>query len=409
MGATCNGMDSIPGTIVTRQQSAAAVVSGLAHSELDPDHLWIQYIDEERGIPYFHNISSLETTWQPPEHYLVHPSVVDYVQESVQFKRRGSSKQSSRRCSLMSTSRPFYPSPPVSRSVQLDSPKDLRRRFVVICAVEEEAIHFRKLMSRAVDIELGGTIRRTRGLINKLVVDLIVSGIGIINATSAATAAVLEGGSSIYGMISVGCSGAHLETLRRGDVVIATSIVPIGSYKVTPDGKTEFKGFQSVVGKTNPMRITSDSKLLRLAQRRAAAVRLPKWPGSDDIPRVVSGPVASSDTWTQKKATILFVHKTFETCCEEMEAAGVCSVASRFGIAFLAIKDISNNELSTETVKEGLGLDLEEIGKRAAILAADLIESFSEERKKKDSIVADKRPKAEKTFPAEGVDIQTRS
>eukprot|EP00954_Amorphochlora_amoebiformis_P012783 1001038-Amorphochlora_amoeboformis.AAC.2 len=77
-----NGMDSIPGTIVTRQQSAAAVVSGLAHSELDPDHLWIQYIDEERGIPYFHNISSLETTWQPPEHYLVHPSVVDYVQES---------------------------------------------------------------------------------------------------------------------------------------------------------------------------------------------------------------------------------------------------------------------------------------------------------------------------------------
>uniref|UniRef100_A0A7S0DEU5 FHA domain-containing protein n=1 Tax=Amorphochlora amoebiformis TaxID=1561963 RepID=A0A7S0DEU5_9EUKA len=56
-----------------REASGDSVGSG-------SEHLWIQYMDEERGVPYFHNAKTNETTWEAPKHYLVHPSAVDYVQ-----------------------------------------------------------------------------------------------------------------------------------------------------------------------------------------------------------------------------------------------------------------------------------------------------------------------------------------
>lgn len=60
--------------------------------------------------------------------------------------------------------------------------------------------------------------------------------------------------------------------------------------------------------------------------------------------------------------------------CEEMEAFGCARVCQEFGVAFLAIKDVVNNELAPPQHAEaetGLGESLvaSELGRRAALVA----------------------------------------
>mmetsp|Transcript_25637 Transcript_25637/g.35694 ORF Transcript_25637/g.35694 Transcript_25637/m.35694 type:complete len:195 (+) Transcript_25637:260-844(+) len=39
---------------------------------------WVKYIDEGRGIPYYCNIKTNETTWEPPDNYVIDISVKNF-------------------------------------------------------------------------------------------------------------------------------------------------------------------------------------------------------------------------------------------------------------------------------------------------------------------------------------------
>mmetsp|Transcript_16688 Transcript_16688/g.29938 ORF Transcript_16688/g.29938 Transcript_16688/m.29938 type:complete len:169 (+) Transcript_16688:408-914(+) len=43
------------------------------------EELWIQYVDENSGIPYFHKVGTNETQWATPKQFLVHPSVLEFI------------------------------------------------------------------------------------------------------------------------------------------------------------------------------------------------------------------------------------------------------------------------------------------------------------------------------------------
>mmetsp|Transcript_40518 Transcript_40518/g.65862 ORF Transcript_40518/g.65862 Transcript_40518/m.65862 type:complete len:126 (-) Transcript_40518:251-628(-) len=46
----------------------------------DTTNLWVQYVDQHSGIPYFYNVYTSETSWEKPDvQYLIHPSVLDYI------------------------------------------------------------------------------------------------------------------------------------------------------------------------------------------------------------------------------------------------------------------------------------------------------------------------------------------
>ena len=78
-------------------------------------------------------------------------------------------------------------------------------------------------------------------------------------------------------------------------------------------------------------------------------------------------------------AEIRRLHASLGTACEEMEAFGVFRAASLMGVKrFIAIKDISNNELLEDETTDATfsGKDnwmLEEIGQRASLLAQAMI------------------------------------
>jgi adenosylhomocysteine nucleosidase len=182
-------------------------------------------------------------------------------------------------------------------------------------------------------------------------------------------------------VINYGCSGAHREDIEPGDVIVADQVVHFSAQIVLADGRRQYMGFDYYVdnARVQEETIRSDPELLERALRAAGQVILPPWPGIDHPPRVHTGTVASADVWTQHGESIRTLHDLHGSLCEEMEAAAIAQVCAIFGVPFLAVKDISNNELLKATAnREGLRwptlLEIEhELGRRAAIVVEDVI------------------------------------
>lgn len=245
----------------------------------------------------------------------------------------------------------------------------------VVCAMDTEAVHLRRRLADPAEEPLS-LWRRTHGLVGDVQVELIVCGIGLINAAAATTAACLDG--KPRAILNYGCSGAHRDDIDCGDVVIGERVIHFSSYFVEPDGALRYTGFR--IGADDHEHfdtLPGDPDLLARARSAAAELDLPAWPGIGHPPRMHVGGVGSADIWTQHGETIRGLHGTHGSLCEEMEAAAVAQVAATFGVPFLAVKDISNNELQMFTDLSNGG-DLlfhveGEIGLRAALLVEQVI------------------------------------
>ena len=112
---------------------------------------------------------------------------------------------------------------------------DAMSHVLVMCAMEEEARYLRDRMDDCSEVPLTGAMRRTRGTIGGVTVDLVISGIGGVYATMATTAAILD--QKPTAVFSCGCSGAHVRDLRMGDVVIASEVKPLDAIVLERSGK----------------------------------------------------------------------------------------------------------------------------------------------------------------------------
>jgi|EP00037_Helgoeca_nana_P013659 adenosylhomocysteine nucleosidase len=223
---------------------------------------------------------------------------------------------------------------------------------VILCAVEEEAVHVRVGLDRGATegVVRGTGLRKTTGTHCGVPVELIITNIGQSNAASAATAVILErvlrGATPPAAVFSCGCAGAHRENLAVGDVVIGTEVKAIGQVKVLPDGTIVPKGFRRTCQSAMIEGMQPASELMAAA-RHVASNRV----ADEGAPRsFLFGPVGSGDTWTCHSGQIRVLHQTFGTLCEEMEAAAVAQVCSDFRVPFMAVKDIANNELHLKTM-----------------------------------------------------------
>jgi nucleoside phosphorylase len=254
--------------------------------------------------------------------------------------------------------------------------------IAVICAMETEAVHLRRKLENARNEPLARW-RRTRGAIGDTQVDVIVCGIGLINAAAAASAlCALERPRAIF---NYGCSGAHRDDIDPGDVVIANQVVHFSSLIVLPDGARRYEGFRYFVDHEEVLaeRLSPDPALLSTAVSASGSIVLPEWTGVGHLPRVLTGTVGSADIWTQHGESIRDLHTIHGSLCEEMEAAAIAQVAATWGIPFLAVKDISNNELRefTDMSIEGssiLAHVADEVGRRAAMVVEATIRSMSD-------------------------------
>jgi nucleoside phosphorylase len=269
---------------------------------------------------------------------------------------------------------------------------------LVVCACEEEA---RFVWDGLDDLVVGETcapLKRplAKGRVSNattgrsIQVQVLTCGIGEVDATMATTALLLEEygktGQPPQFVLSVGCTGAHGPEIRPGDVVLGTSIVPLSCKMVRRDGSSEHVGHRFSTSRDPLKELPCDAKLLMSAREAASSAILPPWPFSGVEPTVYEGKVGSSETWTQDPVEIRRLHSELGTLCEEMEAYGIARVCTEcwdsHSLPFLAIKDIANNELdpdanSGEETGMGESVILEEIGRRAAIVAVETIRRFA--------------------------------
>lgn len=256
--------------------------------------------------------------------------------------------------------------------------------LAVICAMETEAVHLQRRLDDPRTEPLAHW-KRTRGTIAGAPVDIIICGIGLINAAAATSALCVQ--EQPRAIFNYGCSGAHREDIAVGDVIIASDVVHFSSLFVLPDGSQSYKGFRFTSNDELVLadRLQPDATLLETARSAAATVELPAWPGVGQLPQVRIGTVGSADIWTQHGESIRGLHTTHGSLCEEMEAAAIAQVAASWGVPFLAVKDISNNELHEFTdLSSDADVDVsllshveDEIGRRAALVVEATIRAMT--------------------------------
>jgi adenosylhomocysteine nucleosidase len=210
-------------------------------------------------------------------------------------------------------------------------------------------------------------------------VTAVLCGIGMIRAAAATEATILR--HQPDAILNFGCTGAHRRDVNVGDVIIGTRSVAHATMIVEPDGASRYHLHDNLEapgpGETG---IPADPGLLAVARHAAADWSPPPWHAGSPDPRVLEGVVASADVWTQSHAGIDAIAERHLSLCEDMEAAAIATIAAVHGVPFLAVKDISNNELQQATIfdPEGAHLPEAEVGRRAATLTGRVIAAIAD-------------------------------
>lgn len=180
---------------------------------------------------------------------------------------------------------------------------------------------------------------------------------GMTNS-SAATAIAIERYKPIA-IINQGTSGGHDPALNVYDIVLGKYATNIGAFRTprltTGQGSDSLQWNEAFdvlpddESDPEPIAIRkfeADSDLLIAAAK--AKVRYSKG-------QVVEGTIGSADVWNNELDRIAFLHNTYGTSVEEMEAASVAQVAYQFNVPFLGIRILSNNITNNGAYDPGTG------------------------------------------------------
>lgn len=233
---------------------------------------------------------------------------------------------------------------------------------------------------------------------NDVVVDVVTCGIGEVDAAMVTTSILMQRLPQL--VLSVGCSGGHSKHLKEGDVIVSTAVVPTAYKMIRHNGESHHIGLRRNISDPPLRELPIDSALTEAAMAGAALSTLPSWcvlvlttflqcycigfrpSTSTTRPIVYRGKIGSSDIWTQWPKEIERQHNELGTLCEEMESFGCGRVCQEFGVPFIAIKDVANNELNKRLAADtetGVGESLvaAEMGRRAALIALAMLQDHA--------------------------------
>lgn len=261
-----------------------------------------------------------------------------------------------------------------------------QQTIVVLAALEAEVAQLGNMLGgfqmRAVDIwsEHHGSLSTTN-------IVAIHSGVGM-TASAAATEHAISAHKPRC-VINFGSAGSHVRDVLPGDIVIANQVIACNTLQILASGEELFidrqfrvQGLPIVQGGSV---IECDPNLVILAQTASVNWAPERWPNRGPhghlFARTASirvGPVISADMWVQSPDRIDALHRRHHSLAADMESAASGQVAFLHRIPFLAIKDISNNELYVNSdIRLGeIKAPLEEVGKRSASLVSLLLRSL---------------------------------
>uniref|UniRef100_A0A7S3YER4 WW domain-containing protein n=1 Tax=Lotharella globosa TaxID=91324 RepID=A0A7S3YER4_9EUKA len=272
-----------------------------------PEETLIQFVDEKRGLPYYYDLKTGETTWETPDQFLVHPSVVEWMEGA--YEGTSPIARATRHASEFRMVQP-----PVNEPQQRDTSVPVKQsgvRIAVLCTKEEDAKPLRKMMRDACEQMLKGCVRRTRGKIHGKLVDLVITGKGKVNASCAVVALCYEStpNSHLAAILSLGRTAANAKEVGEADVIVCSGVM-------TEDSESSRK-------ESSELKIEADSKLLACTRKKIGDVSL----------RICEGPV--DESWITlmcpKKHTMCkvrglpkaYVGKHSGVFCDQCELTGL--------------------------------------------------------------------------------------
>ncbi len=258
--------------------------------------------------------------------------------------------------------------------------------IAVICAMNDELIHLRPLLPPTYEDWYAERCSWITSLDDHPIV-LCCSGVGMSNA-AATTEAVIDRYHPAA-ILNYGCCGSHCLDLLPGDLVIGSRLVTPDRVIVEADGSEHYNGMwylhRGIHKKVEYL--SSSSSLLELATRIAANLEgtLEAWPFASGwpasvphrSPRVCVGTIATSECWNRAVDRISQLVAQHDSVCEDMEAAAIALICTSHGVPFLAVKDISNNELLQTTDDRRFPQETaKQVGRRAAAFTFAMLQNY---------------------------------
>ena len=227
------------------------------------------------------------------------------------------------------------------------------KTILIVVAMEVEA---KVLLEKVNNIKEKNKYGYTfyEGTIQNKKIIILLSGVGVINASSALTTALLEYNPSI--IINYGIAGAMSKNIHTKDIIIGTTVANINSYRTselkqgegTNPNNWELLTFLS--GQPDRyIEYSSDKELLEVTKEIEY-----------NNGNIIYGKIGSGDAWNREVDRILYLNKEYEIICEDMESIAIYQLANNFNIKVISIKIISDNSLIGEEYNRDVGIYLQE-------------------------------------------------
>ena len=219
--------------------------------------------------------------------------------------------------------------------------------ILIMGAMEDVELNILKESLTNVEIEKEETCTFYKGNLQEKKVVVCAMNIGSINATVATLLGILK--YNPRSIILQGIAGGHGYNVHVNDIVVATETININTIETANKAKGEGSNslewkLNNFVDESDNINIYSDEKMLELAKNVDYSHG-----------NVLFGRVGSGDVWNKETDRILMFNQKYKTLCEEMEGYAVSKVASTYGVPFINIRVISNNEILGESYKREVG------------------------------------------------------
>lgn len=187
------------------------------------------------------------------------------------------------------------------------------------------------------------------GLINNERIVILLSGVGVINASSSLTIAITEYNPRL--IINYGIAGAMSKNIHTKDIIVGTQVANINSYRTVELQEGEgsnpntWELLTFLSGQPDKyIEYNSNEELLNLTK-------------SIDYNNgnIIYGKIGSGDAWNREVDRILYLNKEYDIICEDMESISLYTISNKFNIPIISIKIISDNSLIGEEYNRNVG------------------------------------------------------
>lgn len=172
--------------------------------------------------------------------------------------------------------------------------------------------------------------------------DIILSntGVGLINASISTTIGICEFSPML--VINQGCAGGHTPEMKNGDLIAGEKTVYINNFYTKPKKHGEGSDSLEWYPCKRSYAVESTPEYLKLAEGIA-------YSGKKYV-----GTLGSGDIFSKEVDRINYLHGLFGELSEDMESVASLKVCEQFGADRLALRIISNNELTGEQFDYGV-------------------------------------------------------